>query len=93
MKSLRPREANRKTIKKVLKKLFSNKDLYAKFRKLLLLRERDRSLRESCIKLLKKILKVSKKLAIVMKDRKIHVIIGFLLEREFKSSNVLKERM
>lgn len=50
-------------------------------------------MRESCIKLLKKIIKVSKKLAIVMKERKIHVIIGFLLEREFKSSNVLKERM
>jgi hypothetical protein len=63
-----------------------------KFRKLLLLRERDRSLRESCISALKKILKISKKIAVVMKQKKIHILISFLLEREFKSTNILKER-
>ena len=28
-----------------------------------------------------------------MKEKKIHVVIGFLIEREFKSSNVAKERI
>lgn len=69
------------------------KDVYTRFRKLLLLRERDRSLRESCIRALKKILKVSKKIAPIMKEKKIHFLVGFLLEREFKSSNVAKERI
>lgn len=70
-----------------------NKELYTKFRKLLLLRERDRSLRESCIKSLKKILKISKKIGPVIKEKKIHIIICFLIEREFKSTNVIKERV
>jgi len=70
-----------------------NREIYIKFRKLLLLRERDRSLRESCIRALKKILKISKKIASVMKERKIHILIGFLIEREFKSSYVSKERL
>lgn len=70
-----------------------SKELYTKFRKLLLLRERDRSLRESCIRALKKILKISKKIAGVMKEKKIHILVGFLIEREFKSSNVAKERL
>lgn len=70
-----------------------NKEIYIKFRKLLLLRERDRSLRESCIRVFKKILKVSKKISGVMRERKIHFLIGFLIEREFKSSNVAKERL
>lgn len=82
-----------KFIKKILKKLFLKKELYGKFRKLLLLRERDRSLRESCIKVLRKILKLSKKIGPVMKEKKIHVIICFIIEREFKSSNVIKERL
>lgn len=61
------KEANRKTIKKVLKRLFMKRELYPKFRKMLLLRERDRSLRESCIRALKKILKISKRIAPIMK--------------------------
>lgn len=28
-----------------------------------------------------------------MKEKKIHVLISFLIEREFKSNNVAKERM
>lgn len=72
--------------------MFTQKEIYNKFRKLLLLRERDRSLRESCIRVLKKILKISKAIAPVMRERKIHVVIGFLIEREFKSTNVAKER-
>ena len=72
--------------------MFTNKELYNKFRKLLLLRERDRSLRESCIRALKKIIKISKAIAPAMKEKKLHIIIGFLIEREFKSSNVAKER-
>jgi len=43
------------------------REIYAKFRKMLLLRERDRSLRETCIRVLKKILKISKKIAPMMK--------------------------
>ena len=68
------------------------REIFSKFRKLLLLRERDRSLRETCIRVLKKILKVSKKIAPVMKNEKIHVVIGFFIEREFKSATVAKER-
>jgi hypothetical protein len=68
------------------------REIFSKFRKLLLLRERDRSLRETCIRVLKKILKVSKKIAPLMKNEKIHVVIGFFIEREFKSATVAKER-
>lgn len=92
MKHLNSKEQNKKTIKKVLKKLFMRRELYPKFRKMLLLRERDRTLRETCIRVLKKILKVSKKIAPVMKQEKIHVVIGFFIEREFKSTTVAKER-
>lgn len=79
-------------IKKVLKRLFMKRELYPKFRKILLLRERDRTLRETCIRILRKILKVSKKIAPIMRDEKIHVVVGFFIEREFKSSTVAKER-
>jgi Rapamycin-insensitive companion of mTOR, N-term len=68
------------------------REIYPKFRKMLLLRERDRSLRESCIRALKKILKISKQIAPIMKAEKIHIVIGFFLEREFKSTTVAKER-
>lgn len=68
------------------------RELYPKFRKMLLLRERDRTLRETCIRVLKKILKISKQIAPIMKDEKIHVVIGFFIEREFKSPTVAKER-
>ena len=76
----------------MLKRLFMKREIFQKFRKLLLLRERDRSLRETCIRVLKKILKVSKKIAPIMKIEKIHVVIGFFIEREFKSATVAKER-
>ncbi len=92
MKNINSSEEHKKTIKKVLKRLFMKREIFAKFRKLLLLRERDRSLRETCIRVLKKILKVSKKLAPIMKQEKIHVVIGFFIEREFKSATVAKER-
>lgn len=68
------------------------REIYPKFRKLLLLRERDRTLRETCIKVLRKILKVSKKIGPLMRDEKIHIVIGFFIEREFKSATVAKER-
>lgn len=68
------------------------RELYPKFRKILLLRERDRTLRETCIRILRKILKVSKRIAAIMRDEKIHVVVGFFIEREFKSSTVAKER-
>lgn len=93
LKNYNSKEENKIFIKKALKKVFLSKELFARFRKLLLLRERDRSLRESCIKALKKVLKVSKKISVIMKEKKIHVLISFLLEREFKSTNVIKERL
>ena len=65
----------------MLKRLFMKREIFQKFRKLLLLRERDRSLRETCIRVLKKILKVSKKIAPIMKIEKIHVVIGFFIEK------------
>lgn len=93
LKMLDSKKENRKFIKKILKKVFMNKDIYNKFRKLVLIRERDRSLRESCIRALKKIIKISKKIAPIMKERKIHIVISFIIEREFKSTNVARERM
>ena len=92
MKNQNSDEPNKKTIKKVLKRLFMKRELYPKFRKILLLRERDRTLRETCIRILRKILKISKKIAPIMRDEKIHVVVGFFIEREFKSSTVAKER-
>ena len=58
----------------------------------MLLRERDRTLRETTIRILKKVLKISKKIAPLMKEEKIHVVICFFIEREFKSATVAKER-
>ena len=75
-------------MKKELKKIFLKQEIYPKFRKILLLRERDRSLRETCIRVLKNILKISKKMGPLMREEKIHVVIGFFLEREFKSTTV-----
>ena len=68
------------------------RELYPKIRKILLLRERDRTLRETTIRILRKVLKVSKKIAPIMLSEKIHVVVGFFIEREFKSSTVAKER-
>ena len=52
-------------------KLFLNKDIYSKFRKIILIRDRDRSLRESTIRAIKKIVKISKKIGYVIKEKKI----------------------
>jgi septum formation topological specificity factor MinE len=80
-------------MKKVLKKVFMQRAIYPKFRKILLLRERDRTLRETCVRILKKILKITKKVTPIMKEEKIHIVIGFFIEREFKSATVAKERL
>lgn len=90
---MQPREANKKTMKTVLKKVFLQRAIYPKLRKILLLRERDRTLRETCVRILKKILKITKKVAPMLREEKIHVVIGFFIEREFKSPTVAKERM
>ena len=57
------------------------------------MRERDRSFRESCIRALKKVMKISKKFCIMMRKLKIHFLISFMIEREFKSNNVVRERV
>jgi len=90
---LKKRPSNKKFIKHILKMLVLKEEFFAKMRKLLLLRERDRSFRESCIRALKKILKLTRKAIPILKKKKIHVIISFMIEREFKSTNVVRERL
>lgn len=62
-------------------------------KEIVLLRQRDRSLRENSIKGLKILLKLNPKLSKIMRDKKIHVFISFILEREFKNNAVVKERI
>ena len=68
-------------------------EVFSKFRSLLLLREKDRAFRESVIRALKKLLKLSKRSIPLIKQKKIDVLISFVIEREYKSLPVQKERM
>lgn len=62
-------------------------------KEIILVRQRDRSIRENCIKGLKIMLKICPILAKQYLGLKIHVYVTFILEREFKSNAVAKERM
>ena len=90
--SMKARPNTSKVVKKLLKKMFMKVEVLEKMRCLLLMREKDRSFRESCIRALKKILKISKKIAPLMKSLKIHFIMSFMIEREFKQANLARER-
>lgn len=57
------------------------------------MRQRDRSLREFSLRAVKRLFKIAGPLVAPMLYKiKIHVIVTFILEREFKSSAVAKER-
>jgi hypothetical protein len=76
-----------------LEKIFLNSRVFAKIRSLMLQREKDRAFRESVIRVLKRILKRSVKSIEFIKEKKIHVLISFIIEREFKSLPVQRERL
>jgi hypothetical protein len=68
-------------------------DLVKVLKEIFLLRQRDRSIRESAIKALKILLKLNPKLTVIMRKFKMQVLITFIIEREFKNNAVAKERL
>ena len=62
-------------------------------KEIILVRGKDRVVRENTIKAVKRLLKIASKVVTrVCYNLKIHVFTTFILEREFKSSAVAKER-
>jgi hypothetical protein len=67
--------------------------LFELLKEVILVRQRDRSLRELSLRAVKRLFKISGPIVADMLYKiKIHVILTFILEREFKSSAVAKER-
>ena len=76
-----------KIVKKELKKrVLNDENIFSRLKKLILLRERDRSTRENSIKILKKLIKFSKKTCQILLSMKMDIFICFILEREYKHS-------
>jgi len=67
--------------------------LFTRLKKLILLRERDRTTRENSVKILKKLIRFTKATCKIALKYKFDVILSFILEREFKHPSVLKERI
>jgi hypothetical protein len=68
--------------------------LFEILKEVILVRQRDRSLREFCLRAVKRLFKITgQSVAPMLQQIKIHVVVTFILEREFKSSAVAKERM
>jgi hypothetical protein len=82
-------------IAKLLQKEFQahSNDLLCLLKEIVIVRQRDRSIRENCIKAIKITVKLNPQLTAVLKSLKIHVYVTFILEREFKNPAVAKERM
>ena len=59
---------------------------------IMLVRHVDRSIREKSIRAIKQLLKLSPGVTQQLSDTKLPVFVIFILEREFKSSAVAKER-
>ena len=84
----------KKVVKRAIKKrLLTDENIYHRLKKLILLRERDRSTRENAVKIMKKIIKFTKKACKIMLEAKIEVFVSFILEREYRHAQLLKERM
>jgi len=84
----------KKVVKAVIKKrILDDEQIFARLKNLILLRDRDRSTRENSVRILKKLLKFTKKTSKILLDLKIEVIASFILEREYRHQQVLKERM
>lgn len=67
--------------------------LFEILKEVILVRQRDRSLRELSLRAVKRLFKISgEPVADMLYKLKIHVIVTFILEREFKSTAVTKER-
>lgn len=67
-------------------------EVASKLKDLLLLREKDRTLRENSIKVLKKLINFNPSVCKIYLALKFEVFISFILEREYKHAQVLKER-
>jgi len=86
-------DATQKIVKRELKeKIFGESEIFHRLKKLILLRERDRSTRENSIRILKKLVRFSKKTCKILLEIKMEVFTSFILEREYKHSQVIKER-
>mmetsp|Transcript_35775 Transcript_35775/g.54790 ORF Transcript_35775/g.54790 Transcript_35775/m.54790 type:complete len:133 (+) Transcript_35775:342-740(+) len=87
-------EESEKTVRKELKQwILEDENIFSRLKKLILLRERDRSTRENSIKILKKLIRFSKKTCDILLAMKMDVFICFILEREYKHTQVVKERL
>lgn len=69
-----------------------NDPLIRMLKEVMLVRQRDRSIREQAIRASKILLKINPNLGGTFKRYKFHVFISFILEREFKNNMVAKER-
>ena len=74
-------------------RIINDQNIFNRLKKLVLLRERDRRPRENAIKILKKFIKFSKKSCKIILSLKLDIIVSFILEREYKHSQVMKERL
>ena len=84
----------KKLVKREIKdKILGDETIFARLKSLLLLRERDRTTRENSFKILKRLVKFSKKTCKILLELKMEVFVSFILEREFRHAQVIKERM
>lgn len=69
-----------------------NDDLVRMLKEIVLVRQRDRSIREIAIKGLKILLKLNPSLDVLLRKYKFHAFLAFILEREFRNNAVERER-
>jgi hypothetical protein len=68
--------------------------LFEILKEVILVRQRDRSLREFSLRAVKRLFKISGiPVSTMLYKIKIHIVVCFILEREFKSAAVAKERL
>ena len=83
----------RKVVKRPIKlRLINEENIYLRLKKLILLRDKDRTSRENSFKLLKKFISFSKKCIENLFKLKFEIFVSFILEREYKHSQVENER-
>ena len=64
----------------------ADETLFQRLKKLILLREKDRSTRENSIKIFKNFIKFTSSCCKILLELKLEVFISFILEREYKHS-------
>jgi len=77
----------------IKKRIIEDEQIISRLKKLILLRDRDRSTRENSVKIIKKLVKFTKKVCKILLDLKIEVFTSFILEREYRHQQVVKERL